>query len=108
MVAGRVWAISDQQYRVYVIPGELFQVPTAYVWIFTARLVTGQGLPHMVKEWAIGAAVLFAITTIVRTVSVGKPWRPWIPGGIAVAVGECLLSRNELTENRDALLTIRE
>ncbi|KAM4059313.1 OPT oligopeptide transporter protein [Hirsutella rhossiliensis] len=26
---------------VYTIPGEIFQVPTAYVWIFTARLVTG-------------------------------------------------------------------
>ncbi|KAF4125955.1 putative membrane protein, oligopeptide transporter (OPT) family [Geosmithia morbida] len=72
---------------VYEIPGELFQVPTAYVWIFTARLVTGKGLPYMVKEWAIGAAVLFALTTLVRTLSVGKLWRSWIPGGIAVAVG---------------------
>jgi OPT family oligopeptide transporter len=73
--------------RVYEIPGELFQVPTAYVWIFTARLVTGQGLPYMAKDWAVGAAVLFGFATIVRTVSVGKKWRPWIPGGIAVAVG---------------------
>lgn len=73
---------------VYEIPGELFQVPTAYVWIFTARLVTGHGLPYMAKEWAIGAGALFAIATIVRTVSVGKAWRPWVPGGIAVAVGE--------------------
>ncbi|KAG7004869.1 endothiapepsin [Physcia stellaris] len=32
---------------VYEVPGGLFQVPTAYVWIFTARLVTGQGLPDM-------------------------------------------------------------
>ncbi|KAJ6787478.1 hypothetical protein PWT90_02702 [Aphanocladium album] len=73
--------------RVYEIPGDLFQVPTAYVWIFTARLVTGQGLPYMAKEWAIAAGALFACTTIVRTAAVGKPWRPWIPGGIAVAVG---------------------
>lgn len=72
---------------VYEIPGDLFQVPTAYVWIFTARLVTGKGLPHMVKEWAIGAGILFAIATIIRTVSVGKAWRPLVPGGIAVAVG---------------------
>lgn len=74
-------------YSVYEIPGELFQVPTAYVWIFTARLVTGKGLPYMAKEWAVGAGVLFALATIIRTVSVGKTWRPWIPGGIAVAVG---------------------
>ncbi|KAM0249196.1 hypothetical protein ACHAQJ_009140 [Trichoderma viride] len=72
---------------VYEIPGKLFQVPTAYVWIFTARLVTGQGLPYMAKEWATGAGVLFAITTLARTLSVGRPWRSFIPGGIAVAVG---------------------
>lgn len=42
----------------------------------------------MAKEWAIGFAVLFAIATLVRTVTVGKSWRPWIPGGIAVAVGQ--------------------
>lgn len=72
---------------VYEIPGELFQVPTAYVWIFTARLVTGQGLPPMVKEWAIGSGALFAVTTLIRTFSVGKAWRSLVPGGIAVAVG---------------------
>ncbi|KAF7558373.1 hypothetical protein G7046_g5783 [Stylonectria norvegica] len=72
---------------VYEIPGELFQVPTAYVWIFTARLVTGQGLPYMVKEWAIGAGALFAVATVARTIAVGKRWRSLIPGGIAVAVG---------------------
>ncbi|KAH7146568.1 OPT oligopeptide transporter protein-domain-containing protein [Dactylonectria macrodidyma] len=72
---------------VYEIPGELFQVPTAYVWIFTARLVTGAGLPHMAKEWAIGTGVLFAATTILRTAAIGKRWRPLVPGGIAVAVG---------------------
>lgn len=57
------------------------------MWIFTARLVTGQGLPYMAKEWAIAFAVLFAATTLARTLSVGKNWRSWVPGGIAVAVG---------------------
>lgn len=82
--------------RVYQIPGELFQVPTAYVWIFTARLVTGQGLPYMATEWAVGAGILFACTTIFRIVAAGKPWRPWIPGGIAVAVGKSILGSNLL------------
>ena len=45
--------------RVYEVPGGMFQVPTAYVWVFTARLVTGQGLPPMVGEWAAGAAAVF-------------------------------------------------
>jgi hypothetical protein len=41
----------------------------------------------MAKEWAIAFAVLFAATTLARTLSVGKNWRSWVPGGIAVAVG---------------------
>lgn len=44
----------------------------------------------MAKEWATGAGVLFALTTLARILSVGKRWRSLIPGGIAVAVGEYL------------------
>ncbi|KAL2265616.1 hypothetical protein VTJ83DRAFT_6716 [Remersonia thermophila] len=73
--------------RVYQVPGDLFQVPTGYVWIFTARLVTGKGLPPMAKEWALGAAALFAFTTALRTRTAGTRWHALIPGGIAVAVG---------------------
>ncbi|KAI1499810.1 OPT oligopeptide transporter protein-domain-containing protein [Biscogniauxia marginata] len=72
---------------VYDVPGDLFQVPTAFVWIFTARLVTGEGLPHMAREFAVGAAVVFAVLTVVRTKGVGTKWHAYIPGGIAVAVG---------------------
>ncbi|PBP16706.1 OPT oligopeptide transporter [Diplocarpon rosae] len=72
---------------VYEVPGDLFQVPTGYVWIFTARLVTGQGLPYMAAQWAFGAAVVFTALTIVRIMVAGKKWHPYIPGGIAVAVG---------------------
>ncbi|OWP04460.1 oligopeptide transporter [Marssonina coronariae] len=72
---------------VYEVPGDLFQVPTGYVWIFTARLVTGQGLPYMAAQWAFGAAVVFAVLTAVRIIAVGKKWHPYVPGGIAVAVG---------------------
>ncbi|GAO14280.1 hypothetical protein UVI_02033590 [Ustilaginoidea virens] len=86
LVAGAVLTLSLMT-SVYTIPGDLFQVPTAYVWIFTARLVTGQGLPSMAREWAIAAALIFSITTLLRTVGANKSWRPWIPGGIAVAVG---------------------
>lgn len=80
--------------HVYTIPGGLFEVPTGYVWVFTARLVTGKGLPPMVKEWASGAAVIFAIGTIVRVYGMTKKrqgrggrWVDFVPGGIAVAVG---------------------
>lgn len=89
-------AISAAVYRLYVttyeVPGSMFQVPTAYVWIFTARLVTGRGLPDMASQFAIGAGVLFALTTILRIwlASGGewrRKWQPFVPGGIAVAVG---------------------
>ncbi|KAF2969894.1 hypothetical protein GQX73_g3667 [Xylaria multiplex] len=72
---------------VYEVPGDLFQVPTAFVWIFTARLVTGKGLPYMAQEFAIGAAAIFAVFTVLRTKGMGKKWHAYIPGGIAVAVG---------------------
>ncbi|OBT91870.1 hypothetical protein VE01_10110 [Pseudogymnoascus verrucosus] len=73
--------------NVYPVPGDLFQVPTGYVWIFTARLVTGEGLPPMAWQWAIGTGLVFAATTCARIVGTDKKWHPLIPGGIAVAVG---------------------
>lgn len=42
----------------------------------------------MAKEWSIAFGVIFAFTTLGRTLYVGKKWRSWIPGGIAVAVGK--------------------
>ena len=72
---------------VYDVPGGLFQVPTAYVWIFAARLVTGQGLPDMAWQYALGAGIIFAFLTMLRAAGHEKWWRPWVPGGIAVAVG---------------------
>jgi OPT family oligopeptide transporter len=74
--------------RVYEVPGDLFQVPTGYVWIFTARLVTGKGLPPMAWQWAAGAAVIFTGTTVVRILGSEKRWKAWVPGGVAVAVGK--------------------
>ncbi|KAK1818522.1 OPT super [Friedmanniomyces endolithicus] len=83
--------------HVYTIPSGLFQVPTAYVWIFTARLVTGQGLPPHVLVFAAGAAGIWACLTALRIYgnsitrqpsgSKGASWVPYVPGGIAVAVG---------------------
>lgn len=73
---------------VYEVPGGMFQVPTAYVWIFTARLVTGKGLPSMAWQWALGAGLLFAVLTAARVKGQGHWWQSWVPGGIAVAVGK--------------------
>jgi OPT family oligopeptide transporter len=86
-------AIYKLYVSVYPVPGEMFQVPTAYVWIFTARLVTGKGLPYMAWQFAVGAGAIFACTTMLRiylgssTNEVLRKLQPFVPGGIAVAVG---------------------
>lgn len=89
-------AVYKMYVNVYDIPGEMFQVPTAYVWIFTARLVTGQGLPDMAWQASFIAGSIWVILTGVRIAASspsfarnGEPpaWKAWIPGGIAVAVG---------------------
>ena len=89
-LAGAV--ISAIVYKLYVsvyqIPGSLFETPTAFVWIFTARLVTGQGLPDQAARWAFGAGAIFVVLTMLRIRGQDHWWQPYIPGGIAVAVGE--------------------
>lgn len=82
--------------KVYEIPGDLFQVPTGFVWVFTARLVTGQGLPDHSPKFAATAFIIWALLTALRIYgqskrnadgSKGASWVPYVPGGIAVAVG---------------------
>ena len=82
--------------NVYEIPGGLFQVPTGFVWIFTARLVTGEGLPDKAPLFAIIFAGIWTAFTILRLYgqsrrksdgSKGADWVAYVPGGIAVAVG---------------------
>lgn len=91
-------AVYKMYVNVYEVPGPMFQTPTAYVWIFTARLVTGQGLPPMAWQASLLAGIAFVTITIIRIVAaspvanggqrgVSAPWRAWVPGGIAVAVG---------------------
>ncbi|OKL63736.1 hypothetical protein UA08_00903 [Talaromyces atroroseus] len=85
--------------NVYPVPGDQFQIPTAFVWIFTARLVTGQGLPPMAWQVSILFGAIFVATTVLRIVAstttlfsggnrrVPPSWISFVPGGIAVAVG---------------------
>ena len=91
-------AVYKMYVSVYEVPGPMFQTPTAYTWLMTARLVTGQGLPPMAWQASIFAGIAFIAITILRIVGASPianngqhgasaPWRAWIPGGIAVAVG---------------------
>lgn len=36
-----------------------------YVWIFIVRLVMGEGLFLMVKEWVVGVVLLFVVMIVV-------------------------------------------
>lgn len=72
---------------VYALPGPLFQVPTAYVWIDCSRLVYGSGLPPGAYAFALLFAALSAACTVARGWLCPGRIVPWIPGGIAVAVG---------------------
>jgi len=72
---------------VYKIPNSLFKVPAAHVWISTARLVNGEGLPTNAPQAAAIAGAFWALFTVLRIRGQGKWWQAYIPGGIAVAVG---------------------
>ena len=74
--------------NVYRIGEGQFEVPTAFVWVFTARLVTGKGLPEMASTFAFAAGAIYAVLTALRLAAKGRGWvQNAIPGGIAVAVG---------------------
>ncbi|KAI5303411.1 hypothetical protein KEM56_007571 [Ascosphaera pollenicola] len=86
-------AVYRMYTSVYDLPGSLFQIPTAYVWLFTARLVTGQGLPEGAWGAAFIACLVAVAVTVLRIVGTGRnggkdaSWKAYVPGGVAVAVG---------------------
>ena len=84
-------------YRLYVavyeLPSKLFEMPGAYIWIFTARLLTGSDSPPMVWHFGVIAGSVTICTTILRmylsmhqSANVRNLQR-FVPGGIALAVG---------------------
>ena len=89
--------VSSIVYRLYVavyeLPSQLFQMPSAYLWIFTARLVMGRGLPPMVWQFGLWAGLISIITTVLRiylgshSSAKARKLQRFVPGGIAVAVG---------------------
>ena len=72
---------------VYEIPGKLFEIPTAYIWIDCARLVYGAGLPPYSRDFAGGLALIFIATTVAKHIFRDRSFAAWIPGGVAVGVG---------------------
>ena len=72
---------------VYKIPNDIFRIPSAHLWLITARLVYGEGLPNGVFPFALGSLLISACCAAIRIAGRGKWWKPLIPSGVAVAIG---------------------
>ncbi|KAI9709136.1 MAG: hypothetical protein M1820_003583 [Bogoriella megaspora] len=98
-VAGSILGaiISPMIYRLYVavyeLPSHLFQMPGVYIWMFSARLITGSGLPPMVWQYGLVAGILSVIVTIIRIClemhgsARSRRIKDFIPSGVGFAVG---------------------
>ena len=76
---------------VYKIPSDMFRIPTAVVWIDCSRLVTGQGLPPHIREFALVLGVIFGIISLLKNTvpptSLYHKYLVYLPSGVAVGVG---------------------
>ncbi|KAK9480971.1 OPT oligopeptide transporter protein-domain-containing protein [Lipomyces japonicus] len=72
---------------VYEIPGTVFRIPTAVVWIDCSRLVTGAGLPPNAQYFAFFFAFIFGAISVVKALYPNRKWTVWLPSGVAVGVG---------------------
>jgi uncharacterized oligopeptide transporter (OPT) family protein len=72
----------------YSVPGSLFQIPTAYIWLSAARLAYGSGLPIFARDFSITVGLIFALTTTLKIWYRDSRWKDFVPGGVAFAVGQ--------------------
>jgi OPT family oligopeptide transporter len=89
--------ISPIVYRTFTslctIPSQLFQIPSAHLWLFTARLLRGDGLPDMVPQMGSLFALVFISLKVLKVYLTSQPsrqaqqWAKYIPSGVAVAIG---------------------
>lgn len=87
----------------YPIPGPLFRIPSSFLVVSTTRLVMGRGLLEGVAPFALGAAIISALVTIIKIRYETRGWQKFIPGGVLFAMGT-IFSR--LLMVCDAMLTL--
>lgn len=75
----------------YPIPGALFRVPSSFLVLSTARLLMGRGLPDGVAPFAIRAAVLSTLITIIKMRYADQWWQKLVPSGLSFAIGKKIL-----------------
>jgi len=76
--------------KAYQIPGPSFPAPTAYVWLNLARLLRAGELPPKTGVFMTLFGTLFASLSVFklrRTAEHPAKWSPWIPSGVAFAIG---------------------
>ncbi|KAG5367040.1 putative oligopeptide transporter [Yarrowia sp. B02] len=77
--------LSGLVYRLYMsvyeIPGSLFRIPTAIIWVDCARLVMGGGLPEKVGTFTAVFGVIGSALAILRD------YVSLLPSGVAIGVG---------------------
>lgn len=77
--------LSGLVYRLYMsvyeIPGKLFRIPTAIIWVDCARLVMGGGLPEKVGVFTAVFGVIGSLLAILRD------YQKMLPSGVAIGVG---------------------
>ena len=71
----------------YPIPGPLFRIPSSFLVLSTARLLLGQGLPEGVAPFALIAAILSMLATILKMRYNTRWWQTIIPSGVSFAIG---------------------
>lgn len=97
-VYGSIFSIfmSSLMYKVYTslyqIPGKLFKIPTAVIWIDCARLVSGTGLPPKVLEFSVFFGILFGTISLLKNLITDKHNRcykylKFLPDGVPVGIG---------------------
>lgn len=93
--SGWLVAVLAAMYRlydyVYTIPGDLFRVPTAVIWVDCLRLVTGGDLPPHSRAAALVFGVVFAAISLAKNLTPAThkyhKYLVYLPSGVAVGVG---------------------
>lgn len=71
----------------YTIPSERFNVPHAQLWLASAHLAYGQGLPPGVWGFVVAGFFLSAFCAAIRIAAGNRKWGEHIPSGIAIGIG---------------------
>ena len=69
------------------LPDPLFQIPSSFLDVSTARLVMGRGLPEGAGEFTLGFGIFFAVTTMIKMKYADRWWQNLIPSGVAFVIG---------------------